>query len=39
MIVLGEESRDDSIWYRVQARSTHYPQAIGYAFSGYLRFR
>ncbi len=39
MIVLGEVSRGDSIWYRVKARSTQYPQAIGYAFGRYLRFQ
>ncbi|HIK53864.1 MAG TPA: SH3 domain-containing protein [Synechococcales cyanobacterium M55_K2018_004] len=39
MIVLGERSMGDSVWYRVQARSTQYPQAIGYMFGRYLRFR
>lgn len=39
LIVLGETSRGDSIWYRVQARSTQYPQAIGYAFGRYLRLQ
>lgn len=39
MIVLGEAPMGDSMWYRVQARSTQYPQAIGYVFGRYLSFR
>lgn len=39
MIVLGETPMGDSMWYRVQARSTQYPQAIGYVFGRYLSFR
>lgn len=39
MIVLGERSMGDSVWYQVQARSTQYPQAIGYMFGRYLRFQ
>lgn len=39
MIVLGETPMGDSIWYRVKARSTQYPQAIGYVFGRYLRFQ
>jgi hypothetical protein len=38
MKVLGEVSRGDSIWYKVQASSSQYPQAIGYVFGRYLRF-
>lgn len=39
MIVLGETSMGDSIWYRVQASSPIYPQAIGYVFGRHLSFR
>lgn len=39
MIVLGEESRGDSIWYRARSGSTQYPQSIGYVFGRYLRFQ
>lgn len=37
--VLGQESMGDSVWYKVQARSTQYPQSIGFAYGPYLTLR
>lgn len=39
MKIVGETSRGDSIWYKVQPRSNKYPQATGYVFSRYLTIR